>query len=99
MEIKLTDFYTNCPSCGKALQKNDPKACHAEINIGDQIRNYVFCNYNHLAEKMEKINPPVPDGQFEFEIKLDVKEKVGTNPEKWLLIYSVIEPKFELLTK
>lgn len=99
MGIKLTDFYTNCPSCKKTLQKADPKACHAEINLGDQIRNYVFCNHNCLAKKMEEINPPVPNGQFEFKIKLDVKEKVGISPEKWLLIYSVVEPRFELINK
>jgi len=99
MPIKITDFYTNCPSCHKALQKNDPKACHAEINLGDAIRNYVFCNYNCMAKKMDEINSPTPNGQFEFELKLDVKEKIGTNPEKWLLIYSVVEPKFELITK
>ncbi len=94
--MKIIDAYTNCPSCKKHLLKNDQTACHAEINVGSEVRNYVFCNRKCMEKKMEEINPPVPDGQFEFEIELSLREKLSSSPEKWLLIYDVKEPKFEL---
>lgn len=91
--FKVTDYYTNCPNCKKALLKNDPKGLHAEINLNKVVRNYVFCNYKCFAEKLEKINPPAPKGTFELKIRLKYKEKISSNPEKWIVLFEVEDLK------